>query len=184
MNWRKGNLSLHCLNDATKTWMKHWTKNWKQNFTSSFNGHPLKSMVKKNQRVKFKKKIDECVKKKYSEIKFLFMHFILREIKLFENIKMIYKINAQTPKVSCKDQNLSDRCRIIYKKEVKNTKVLCIKIPCTLYRDSLSCGSMLAVYGQLGEVVWGLTLVARACWQQCQRRPASQKIDSGRTCCT
>ena len=62
------------------------------------------------------------------------MHFILREIKLFENIKMIYKINAQTPKVSCKDQNLSDRCRIIYKKEVKNTKVLCTKIPCTLYR--------------------------------------------------
>ena len=48
---------------------------------------------------------------------------------------MIYKINAQTPKVSCKDQNLSDRCRIIYKKEVKNTKVLCTKILCTLYRD-------------------------------------------------
>ena len=26
VNWRKGNLSLHCLNDATKTWMKHWRK--------------------------------------------------------------------------------------------------------------------------------------------------------------
>lgn len=98
-------------------------------------------MVKKNQRVKFKKKIDECVKKKYSEIKFLFMHFILREIKLFENIKMIYKINAQTPKVSYKDQNLSETivssCRIIYKKEVKKLKffvprfsVLCSGIRC------------------------------------------------------
>ena len=51
---------------------------------------------------------------------------------------MIYKINTQTPKVSYKDQNLSETivnsCRIIYKKEVKNTKVLCTKIPCTLYR--------------------------------------------------
>ena len=72
---------------------------------------------------------------KISLISFLFMHFIFREIKFFEkNKKMIYKINAQTPKVSYKDQNLSDRCRIIYKKEVKNTKVLCTKILCTLYR--------------------------------------------------
>lgn len=39
-------------------------------------------MVKRKSESKIKKKIDECVKKKYSEITFLFMHFILREIKL------------------------------------------------------------------------------------------------------
>lgn len=70
---------------------------------------------------------------KISLISFLFMHFNFREIKLIENIKMIYKINAQTPKVSYKDQNLSETivssCRIIYKKEVKTLKFFVPRFP-------------------------------------------------------
>ena len=71
---------------------------------------------------------------KISLISFLFMHFIFREIKIFEkNKKMIYKINAQTPKVSYKDQNLSETivnsCRIIYKKEVKKLKFFVPRFP-------------------------------------------------------